>query len=106
MTGVDPQRDLESSLDRSFGPHLQAVCERTAQALESCGYASLLVYAGSPLSVFDYMKRISVGCVTKSGYAAVAEDAHRLAIYEGFDAHARATARTALSSPIACAISL
>lgn len=44
----------------------------------------------SPLSVFDYMKRISVGCVTKAGYAQVAEDAHRLALYEGFDAHARA----------------
>jgi histidinol dehydrogenase len=44
----------------------------------------------SPLSVFDYMKRISVGYVTKTGYAQVAEDAHRLAIYEGFDAHARA----------------
>ena len=53
MTGVDPQRDLESSLDRSFGPHLQAVCERTAQALESCGYAAVLVYAGSPLAVFE-----------------------------------------------------
>jgi histidinol dehydrogenase len=44
----------------------------------------------SPLSVFDYMKRISVGCVTKAGYSGVAEDAHRLATYEGFDAHARA----------------
>jgi len=44
----------------------------------------------SPLSVFDYMKRISVGYVTKTGYAQVAEDAHRLAVYEGFDAHARA----------------
>lgn len=44
----------------------------------------------SPLSVFDYMKRISVGCVTKAGYSGVAEDAQRLAAYEGFDAHARA----------------
>jgi histidinol dehydrogenase len=44
----------------------------------------------SPLSVFDYMKRISVGYVTQSGYGSLAEDAHRLAIYEGFDAHARA----------------
>jgi histidinol dehydrogenase len=44
----------------------------------------------SPLSVFDYMKRISVGYVTQAGYSGVAEDAHRLAIYEGFDAHARA----------------
>jgi histidinol dehydrogenase len=44
----------------------------------------------SALSVFDYMKRISVGYVTKDGYAAVAQDAHELATYEGFDAHARA----------------
>jgi histidinol dehydrogenase len=44
----------------------------------------------SPLSVFDFMKRISVGYVTRSGYDSVAADAHRLATYEGFDAHARA----------------
>jgi histidinol dehydrogenase len=44
----------------------------------------------SPLSVFDFMKRISVGQVTKSGYARVAGDAGVLATYEGFDAHARA----------------
>jgi histidinol dehydrogenase len=44
----------------------------------------------SPLSVFDFMKRISVGYVTEPGYGRLAEDAHRLAIYEGFDAHARA----------------
>jgi histidinol dehydrogenase len=44
----------------------------------------------SPLSVFDFMKRISVGQVTEAGYARVAHDAHTLASYEGFDAHARA----------------
>jgi histidinol dehydrogenase len=44
----------------------------------------------SPLSVLDYMKRISVGYVTKSGYDSLAGDAQRLALYEGFDAHARA----------------
>jgi len=53
MTAVDAQHRLESSLDRSFGPHIEALCERTAQALESCGYAGLLVYAGSPLTVFE-----------------------------------------------------
>jgi histidinol dehydrogenase len=52
----------------------------------------------SPLSVFDYLKRTSVAYVTKDGYPLVAEDAHRLARYEGFDAHARAVsaARTPL----------
>ena len=44
----------------------------------------------SPLSVFDYMKRTSVGFVTKQGYPALAKHAERLARYEGFSAHARA----------------
>lgn len=44
----------------------------------------------SPLSVFDFMKRISIGQVTEAGYSRVAKDAHTLATYEGFDAHARA----------------
>ncbi|MFI4891190.1 MAG: histidinol dehydrogenase [Steroidobacterales bacterium] len=44
----------------------------------------------SPLSVFDYMKRTSVAQVTRSGYERVAADAHRFALYEGFDGHARA----------------
>jgi histidinol dehydrogenase len=44
----------------------------------------------SPLSVFDFMKRMSVGYVTAPGYAALAPHARRLATYEGFDAHANA----------------
>ena len=44
----------------------------------------------SPLSVFDFMKRSSVGYVTESGYGALAKHAHVLARYEGFDAHANA----------------
>ena len=52
----------------------------------------------SPLSVFDYMKRMSVAQVTRSGYARVAVDAHRLARYEGFDGHARAV--SALRTPL------
>lgn len=51
----------------------------------------------SPLSVFDYMKRISLGYVTKTGYDKLAPYAHDFARYEGFDAHANAlsTMRTA-----------
>ena len=45
---------------------------------------------GSPLSVFDFMKRMSVGYVTADGYPGLAADARTLATYEGFDAHARA----------------
>ncbi len=44
----------------------------------------------SPLGVHDFTKRISVGYVTRKGYATLAPHAHRLAVYEGFDAHARA----------------
>jgi histidinol dehydrogenase len=44
----------------------------------------------SPLSVFDFMKRSSVGYVTAAGYAPLAAKARILATYEGFDAHANA----------------
>jgi Xaa-Pro dipeptidase len=53
MSAMGSGRDLEARLDSSFGPHIAAVCERTAQALSVCGYAGLLVYAGSPLAVFE-----------------------------------------------------
>lgn len=43
-----------------------------------------------PLSVFDYMKRISVGYVTEEGYPVLAKHAKRLADYEGFASHAMA----------------
>lgn len=44
----------------------------------------------SPLSTFDFMKRQSVGYVTREGYRALAPHAHRLAVYEGFENHAAA----------------
>jgi len=44
----------------------------------------------SPLSVFDYLKRMSVGYVTRAGYDSVAGHVHAFATYEGFDAHANA----------------
>ena len=44
----------------------------------------------SPLGVFDYLKRMSVGYVTKPGYDSVAAKVHTFATYEGFDAHANA----------------
>jgi Xaa-Pro dipeptidase len=53
MTGAQAQRDLERNLDDTFGPHLEALCERTAQALDRCGYTGLLVHAGELLPVFE-----------------------------------------------------
>ena len=53
MTRGEVQRNLYGSLDNTFGAHLQALCARTAHALELGGYSGLLVYAGSPLPVFE-----------------------------------------------------
>ncbi len=44
----------------------------------------------SPLSVLDFMKRTSIAHVTRQGYASLAQHAHTLATYEGFEAHANA----------------
>jgi histidinol dehydrogenase len=44
----------------------------------------------SPLSVFDFMKRTSIGQVTRRGYDRLAPHARIIAKYEGFDAHANA----------------
>lgn len=45
---------------------------------------------GSPLSVFDFVKRTSVVHVTAPGYPELARQARVLATYEGFEAHANA----------------
>ncbi|MCA1177808.1 MULTISPECIES: histidinol dehydrogenase [unclassified Pantoea] len=43
-----------------------------------------------PLSVFDYMKRMSIAYVTSRGYQELAPKAKRFAEYEGFPGHALA----------------
>lgn len=48
----------------------------------------------SALSVFDFLKRISIGYVTEQGYRTLAPHARRLALYEGFDGHANAISKT------------
>jgi len=53
MSDKSSNGQLALTLDRTFGAHLQAVCERSAGALDSCGYDGLLVYAGSPMPVFE-----------------------------------------------------
>ena len=49
----EAQSHLQKSLDTSFAAHIEAVCQRTAEALAHCGYSGLLVYAGSPPMVFE-----------------------------------------------------
>jgi histidinol dehydrogenase len=44
----------------------------------------------SPLSVFDFLKRSSIGYVTARAYPELAYHARILATYEGFDGHAHA----------------
>jgi Xaa-Pro dipeptidase len=53
MSGISSNGNLQARLDRTFGAHIHSVCERSARALEACGYAGLLVYAGSPVPVFE-----------------------------------------------------
>ncbi len=48
----------------------------------------------SPLSVHDFLKRTSIAHVSESAYPELAEKAHTLAIYEGFDGHAQAVSKT------------
>lgn len=54
--------------------------------LPTCGAARI----HSPLSVYDFLKISSVGYVTAAAYDQLAQHAHRLAVYEGFDGHALA----------------
>jgi histidinol dehydrogenase len=49
---------------------------------------------GSPLTVFDFMKRTSVAYVTSKGYPELARHARVIATYEGFDGHANAVSPT------------
>ncbi len=53
MSDVGSRADLASELETCFGPHLEAVCSRSARALEARGYGALLVHSGSALTVFE-----------------------------------------------------
>jgi Xaa-Pro dipeptidase len=53
MSDVRSHTDLESSLNATFGPHLEAICQRTAHALNACGFGALLVHSGSPVMIFE-----------------------------------------------------
>ncbi len=49
---------------------------------------------GSPLTVYDFMKRTSIAYVTGKGYPELAKHAQVIATYEGFDGHANAVSET------------
>ena len=49
----EPVSSLYAQLASTFGPHLGTLCERTARALQTSGFTSLLVHAGSLLEIFQ-----------------------------------------------------
>jgi Xaa-Pro dipeptidase len=53
MSDVGSRAALTSRLDAAFGPHLESVCARAAQALAASGFSALLVHSGSLLMIFD-----------------------------------------------------
>ena len=53
MSDVGSSAGLQFMLDSAFGPHLEAVCHRTAQALAASGFGALLVHSGSPIPIFE-----------------------------------------------------
>ncbi len=53
MPDTEPTPTLARELEATFGPHLEALCARTARALEAGGFTGLLVHSGSALTVFE-----------------------------------------------------
>jgi Xaa-Pro dipeptidase len=53
MSDVGSRAELISSLDAAFGPHLESVCNRSAQALAASGFSGLLVHSGSLRMIFE-----------------------------------------------------
>jgi Xaa-Pro dipeptidase len=52
MSDVGSRAELLSSLEAAFGPHLETVCNRCAQALAASGFSALLVHSGSLQMIF------------------------------------------------------
>src|SRR5260370_26151299 len=53
MLSVGSAPEHDARLAGAFGPHLEAVCERSARALTASGYTGLLVHSGTLLGVFE-----------------------------------------------------
>ena len=53
MSDVGSHTELILSLDAAFGPHLESIGSRTAQALGATGFNSLLVHSGSLHMIFE-----------------------------------------------------
>lgn len=73
-----------------MGPHTPVSIANFALGPNAVLPTSRWARTYGPLSVTDFVKRSSIGYVTKSAYPQFAAHAHRLAIYEGFSSHAHA----------------
>jgi histidinol dehydrogenase len=80
----------EILLGRHTPPTLGNFTIGVNHVLPTSGWAK----TGSPLTVFDFMKRTSVAYVTGKGYPELARHAEVIARYEGFDGHANAVSET------------
>jgi histidinol dehydrogenase len=80
----------EILLGRHTPPTLGNFTIGVNHVLPTSGWAK----TGSPLTVFDFMKRTSVAYVTGKGYPELAKHAEVIARYEGFDGHANAVSET------------
>ena len=50
----------------------------------------------SCVTVYDFLKRSSIGCLTAEGYHRIKDTVQKFAEYEGFSAHARAISKRGL----------
>lgn len=80
----------EILLGRHTPPTLGNFVIGVNHVLPTSGWAK----TGSPLTVYDFMKRTSVAYVTGKGYPELARHAQVIATYEGFDGHANAVSET------------
>ena len=80
----------EILLGRHTPPTLGNFVIGVNHVLPTSGWAK----TGSPLTVYDFMKRTSVAYVTGKGYPELAKHAEVIATYEGFDGHANAVSET------------
>ena len=80
----------EILLGRHTPPTLGNFVIGVNHVLPTSGWAK----TGSPLTVYDFMKRTSVAYVTGKAYPELAKHAEVISRYEGFDGHANAVSET------------
>ncbi len=80
----------EILLGRHTPPTLGNFVIGVNHVLPTSGWAK----TGSPLTVYDFMKRTSVAYVTGKAYPELAKHAEVISHYEGFDGHANAVSET------------